>query len=111
VRSTFINVLVEEHEALPEGCCMRFKSIGEPRAVERVLYEAEGSSSPTSWVVESMAPDGSVGTAWAVDVEDSGAGVSPLVYGGAWGLRLRSGVREEGLLAEPYLLLAADAVL
>ncbi len=110
MRSTFVSVLVEEHDALPDGCCMRFKSIGEPRAVKRVLYEADGSPSPIPWVVEAMEPDGSVGTAWAVEVEDSGAGVSTLVYGGAWGLRLRSGGGEQAI-AEPYLLLDEHAIL
>jgi hypothetical protein len=37
----FVTVLVEEHEALPDGCCMRFKRIGEPQAVRRVMYEPE----------------------------------------------------------------------
>ena len=35
----FVTVLVEEHEVLPQGCVMRFKRVGEPRAVARVMYE------------------------------------------------------------------------
>jgi hypothetical protein len=44
-----------------------------------------------------------------VTVEDSSAGVSTLVYGGGWGLRLRRGGGE--VVAEAYLLLAEGAVL
>src|SRR5580692_6253676 len=45
----FVTVLVEEHEALPEGCCMRFKRVGEPRAVTRVVYETEGADAVAVW--------------------------------------------------------------
>ncbi|MDP9150065.1 MAG: hypothetical protein M3O36_09015 [Myxococcota bacterium] len=113
----FITVLVEEHEELPEGCCMRFKVVADPRAVRRVRYAAEGptprpgdgGASDEVWLVESPAADDGPRTAWGVPVEDSGAGTCTLIYGGARGLRLR---REAGddPIAEPYLLLAHDAV-
>jgi len=41
-------------------------------------------------------------------VEDSSAGTATLIYGGARGLRLRLGEQE---VAEPYLVLAPEAVL
>ncbi len=112
----FVTVLVEEHDALPEGCCMRFKRVGEPRAVWRVMYEREGATPGVApWRVESADEGGTAGVAWAVPVEDSSAGVSTLVYGGTWGLRLRpeleAGDTGGGVVAEAYLLLAASAVL
>ena len=42
----FITVLVEEHDELPEGCCMRFKVVANPRAVRRVRYATEGAPMP-----------------------------------------------------------------
>jgi hypothetical protein len=108
----FVTVLVEEHEVLPQGCVMRFKRVGEPRAVARVMYEPEGDTRGAAvWRVEAVDEGGATSHAWAVTVEDSSAGVSTLVYGGSWGLRLR---REEGGgegVAEAYLLLVEGAVL
>ena len=107
----FVTVLVEEHEALPDGCCMRFKRVGEPRPVTRVMYETEGADDVAVWRVEAADEGGGVGVASAVTVEDSSAGVSTLVFGGSWGLRLRREGKDGDGVAEPYLLLAAGAVL
>lgn len=108
----FVTVLVEEHEELPQGCVMRFKRVGEPRAVSRVMYEAEGDTRGAAvWRVEAVDEGGGVGQAWAVTVEDSSAGVSTLVYGGSWGLRLRREEGGGGEVAEGYLLLVEGAVL
>ncbi len=106
----FVNVLVEEHDELPDGCCMRFKIVSEPRSVRRVLYEADRPPGRRIWAVDSPGEDGSAGAAWAAEVEDSGAGTSTLVYGGARGLRLRP---DDGgdVIAEPYLLIGSDAIL
>jgi hypothetical protein len=106
----FVTVLVEEHDDLPEGCCMRFKLVDEPRAVRLVRYESVESSPAALWQVESREADRSSGVAWAVTVEDSGAGTCVLLYGGARGLRLRP-VEGGDALAEPYLLLSAECVL
>jgi hypothetical protein len=111
----FVLVNVDEHEALPAGCCMRFKLAGEPRPVRRVRYEAETAESSVDCVVEAPT-EGShegreaLGVAWAVEVEDSSAGTSTLVYGGNLGLRLRP-VAGGVAVAEPYLLLVHEAVL
>jgi hypothetical protein len=109
----FVNVLVEEHDELPDGCCMRFKIVSEPRSVRRVRYEADDPARGLIWLVESPGEDGSAGTAWAAEVEDSGAGTSTLVYGGIRGLRLRPerGDGDQAILAEPYLLIGHDAIL
>jgi hypothetical protein len=99
----FVTVIVEEHDELPEGCCMRFKVVDEPRAVRRVRYDGDGGEL-RAWVVES--PGSAV---WGVTVEDSGAGSCVLVYGGERGLRLRPEGGGEAV-AEAYLLMAGDAV-
>jgi hypothetical protein len=109
----FILVNVDEHDAVPEGCCMRFKLAGEPRKVHRVRYEPADARESAEYVVSSPlgAPDGQErGGAWAAEVEDSSAGTSTLVYGGALGLRLRPVSGDGSTVAEPYLLLARDAV-
>lgn len=99
----FVTVLVEEHEDLPDGCCMRFRLVDEPRAVRVVRYDA------ADWRVESREGDGSTGTAWAAAVEDSGAGTCTLLYGGNRGLRLHPADGGEPI-AEPYLLLSRESV-
>jgi Ferritin-like len=105
----FIMVLVDEHDAIPQGCCLRFKVVGEPRAVRRVHHERDDGSSPAGiWTVDSPG-DGGAHPAWAVTVEDSGAGTSVLVYGGSLGLRLH--IEGGGdVIAEPYLLLSPEAI-
>jgi|CZKU01.1.fsa_nt_gi hypothetical protein len=116
--SRFVLINVDEHEALPGGCCMRFKLASEPRAVRLVRYEPEDAESSAEYVVESPAVEsptaragvGASGGAWAAEVEDSSAGTSTLVYGGPLGLRLFP-VGGGAPIAEPYLLLAQGAVL
>jgi hypothetical protein len=109
----FVTVLVDEHAALPDGCCMRFKLAGEPREVRRVRYDAPEAPDATEWIVEGANAGGAPVPARAVPVEDSGAGFCVLVYGGEHGLRLRAATGQAGqaTVAEPYLLLAPSAVL
>ncbi len=107
----FVTVLVEEHLAIPEGCCMRFKLAGLPRVVHRVKYESEAAPSVDEWLIEGANADDSAAPAWAVTVEDSGAGICVLVYGAEHGLRLRAHEGDSApTVAEPYLLLAPGAV-
>jgi hypothetical protein len=118
VTPTFITVIVDEHEELPEGCCMRFKAVGSPRVVRRLRLELDeparhdDEDSPDEWTVESCGEHGELGPAHGVTVEDSSAGLSTLIYGGARGLRLRPahGGRGGSAIAEPYLLVAESAV-
>jgi hypothetical protein len=122
----FITVIVEEHEDLPEGCCMRFKAVGSPRLVRRLRLELggprqdENDDSPHEWIVEACGEHGELGPAHGVIVEDSSAGSSTLIYGGARGLRLRPAEGQRGggdggsdgnAIAEPYLLVAERALL
>lgn len=103
----FVNVDVEEHEALPDGCCLRFRAHGEGRTIERVTYESETGTSGT-WTVVGHAADGTSPPATAFEVDDSSAGTSLLVVGGAHGLRLTSAKTGE-TIAEPYLLLSLES--
>jgi hypothetical protein len=111
VTVTFITVMADEHQELPEGCCMRFKAIGTPRVVRRVRLDGDGLAD--EWMVESCDERDEAGPALGVAVEDSNGGASTLVYGAAHGLRLRpaSGESDEkAAIAEPYLVLADRAV-
>ena len=103
----YIDVVVEEQEGIPDGCELRFHAVGESRTVKRVHYEplsgAEGEYEVTAAGGE---------PALAAPVDDSGAGTSILIYGDGRGLRLRQVGAEGGQpIAEPYLLLADDAIL
>jgi hypothetical protein len=102
----YIDVVVEEQEEIPEGCELRFHAVGEARPVTRIRYEPltgpEGDFEVTA---------GSGAPAMAAPVDDSSAGTSVLIYGDARGLRLRR-LDDAGAaaFAEPYLLLAPDAI-
>jgi hypothetical protein len=100
-----IQILVESHDEIPEGCTMVFEVVGPERAVHQVEYEADDGTRGV-WSVRGHDSSGPV-AARVVPVSDSGAGTSILVAGGDLGLRLTLGDRT---LAEPYLLLSEDAV-
>lgn len=106
--SLFVEVRVEEHDALPDGCCLRWKAQGQGRVVSEVRYEAE-SGTAGLWAVEAASADGARAAATAYPVDDSSAGTSTLIVGGDHGLRLTSKDTGE-VVAEPYLLLAGSAV-
>ena len=100
----FVDIAVAPHEALPDGCSMRFKAHGTVRPIGRIRYESEEGIGGI-WTVESMGSDGTRGPARTVPVEDSSAGSSNLVWGGDHGLRLTSDETGE-IVAEPFLLLS-----
>jgi hypothetical protein len=110
VAGRYIDVVVEEHPEIPEGCEMRFHAIGDDRVVRRIRYEplvgVEGEFGITAAGGE---------PAHAAMVDDSGAGSSVLIYGDARGLRLQrltgAGGSSDEPLAEPYLLLTEDSLL
>ena len=106
----YVDVVVEEHDELPDGCELRFHAVGEPREVRRVRYEPlvgpEGE-----FAVMAVDGTGAEVPARVVPVDDSGAGTSLLVYGGARGLRLRRAGGAGEAVAEPYLLLSDDSIL
>jgi hypothetical protein len=106
---SFVDVLVEEHEALPDGCTMRFRADGKGRPVQRVAYESESGVEGSCRIEGRDASDAAI-PATAFEVRDSSAGTSILVVGGERGLRLTSLTTGE-VFAEPYLLLSPKAVL
>lgn len=106
--AAFIDVSVEPHEELPDGCSMRFKAHGGERPAARVRYESEDGVGG-EWLVEAVQADGSRGPARAAPVDDSSAGSSMLVFGGTHGLRLTS-VETGAVVAEAYLLLSAGSI-
>ena len=109
--STFVTVYVEEHEAIPDGCSMRFRATSE-RAdavpVHHVRYEPEDGGEEATWSVRGAQADGTSPTATVQPVDDSSAGTSMLVVGGNHGVRLTSESGEE--VALPFLLLSRDAI-
>jgi hypothetical protein len=107
----FINVFIDPNPNCPEGCSQRFQTTSDSRPVRRIRYApGDGSSVECEISGWSSALGGSACPARAALVEDSGAGVATLLYGGDWGLRL---VPRDGRPAfgEPYLLLEEDAIL
>ncbi len=103
---TFVDILVDPHPALPDGVTLRYKAESPVRQVLRVCYEPDEGPDGV-WEIVGVDADGSARVARAVQVEDSGAGTSWLIWGGTHGLRLRLGVQE---VAETHLLLALDQI-
>ena len=106
-----IDIFIDENPNCPDGCTQRFSASGVSRPVQGVEYPLPGDRTVRCTVVGwSSAGGGTACAAHAVAVEDSGAGVATLVYGGDWGIRLTP---EDGSepFGEPYLLLADDSML
>jgi len=107
----FVNLFIDPNPNCPEGCSQRFQTTSEARRVSRIRYApGDGTSIECDVSGWSSAGRGSPCPARAALVEDSGAGVVTLLYGGDWGLRL---VPRDGRppFGEPYLLLDPDAIL
>ena len=87
-----------------------WKEQGAPRRVREVLRARDGKD---VWCpVTGLAEKGAVVAALAVKVEDSGEGTCWLVYGGRWGLRLKTpentgawSLQDPRQWAEAFLLL------
>lgn len=103
----FVTVLVEEHDALPDGCVQRFRATGDASIVHHVDWESEDGEAGT-WAVRGELADGAPTPALARPVDDSSAGTSILVVGGDHGLRLTSS--GGAVVAVAYLLLAPTAI-
>lgn len=103
----FIQIQVEEHEEIPEGCSLRFRAQDAGTPIERIVWESESGRAGV-WRVEGRSSTGERTPATAYAVDDSSAGTSILVVGGEHGLRL---VAHDGeTLAEPYLLVSRGAL-
>lgn len=98
-----VDVEVDEHEALPDGCFQRFSALAPPRPVSRIR---DGGVERR---VEGRDADDRPCLAQTAPVDDSGAGTTSLVWGGAHGLRVLDDAGEV-VEAAPYLLLAAEAI-
>ena len=107
----YVDIFIEPNPNCPEGCSQRFTSSEPPRLVRRVLYAGRRGGAilceVTGWSSEG---GGTHCPARAVSVEDSGAGVATLIYGGDWGLRLTPCDGSDPF-GEPYLLLADDSLI
>ncbi len=110
----FTYVQVEAGDNCPMSANQVFKNLAEPFRVARVrIYEGEPEGrlyAVTGW---SSAGDGATCAAFAVQVEDSGAGAAYVVYGGDRGLRLRPAdsklgwsIDEPDQFGETHLVLA-----
>jgi hypothetical protein len=97
-----ILVEVEEHDALPDGCLMRFSALGPARPVHHVRCDLPDGSNAVCLVEGRDEKDQPV-EAWVASVDDSSAGQSWLVGGGLHGVRLSAASGETW--AEAYLLL------
>lgn len=102
----FIDVFVDANDNAPDGCVLRFKSEGVPRAVRQVELDGRRYD-VVGW---SSANGGSARAAQAVLVEDSTAGVAMLVWGDDWGIRLLPSDGAGETLGETHLLLDPAAV-
>jgi hypothetical protein len=101
----YIDVNVDEHEDLPEGCELRFHAVGPSRPIARIRYEGDFAVTTAGGAAAQATP-----------VDDSSAGTSVLITGDSRGLRLRRlgaahASNVEPAIAEPYLLLSPDAIL
>ena len=111
VARRFVNLFIDPNPNCPEGCGQRFQATSEPRSVRRIRYSpGDGTTLECEIVGWSSAGGGASCPAFSVRVEDSGAGVATLLYGGDWGLRL---VPRDGRppFGEPYLLVDDEAIL
>lgn len=104
-----------EHNENTYGVPLRiFSATAEPYQISHIKMDVRGQTgiphSVTGW---SSADGGSSCPAYCVSVEDSGAALSYLVFGGDWGLRFKPadsvqgwGHGNEDQFGEPCLLLA-----
>jgi hypothetical protein len=105
---------VENNPNCGDSVFARFKEIGPARRVIQVKSFERSAQGEWCWVTGwSDDPEHPCGPAFAQPVEDSGAGITHLVFGGPWGVRLKPvSLDEEWNLesrnqwGEPYLSLA-----
>ena len=117
ITGNFSEVMFVEVESNPncEGSLFaRFKEIGPARRVLRVKSFERNARGEWCWVTGwSDDPDHPCCPAYAQTVEDSGAGLTHLVFGGIWGIRLKPvsltedwGLESRNQWGETYLSLA-----
>ncbi len=107
-------VEVESNPNCESSLYARFRESGPARRVAKVRTFERRSEGEWCWVTGwTDSPDNPRCAAHAQLVEDSGAGMTYLVFGGLWGIRLKPVVLDEdwnlesrGQWGEPYLALA-----
>jgi hypothetical protein len=107
-------VEVESNPNCESSLFVRFKEAGPPRRVVQIKSFERRAEGEWCWVTGwSDDPEHPCCPAYVQPVEDSGAGLTNLVFGGVWGIRLKPVlVMEHWDLAspnqwgEPYLSLA-----
>lgn len=107
-------VEVESNPNCESSLYARFKESGPARRVVKVRTFERRSEGEWCWVTGwTDSPDNPRCAAHAQLVEDSGAGLTYVVFGGLWGIRLKPVVLDEdwslesrGQWGEPYLALA-----
>jgi hypothetical protein len=116
LRERPVIVEVESNENCEASVCARFKEIRPPRPVQQVKLFDRNPAGEWYWVTgwsdnEALPPC----PAYAQLVEDSGAGLTHLVYGGIYGLRFKPiNIEEAWSLESPhqwgeaYLSLASE---
>jgi hypothetical protein len=91
-----------------------FLELGKPRPVS-AIRTGEGKKEALCDVV-AVEAGGKFGRAFAVKIADSGAGYAYLIYGGVWGIRLRSNsiglqawdLLSEGQWGEPFKIYGSE---
>ncbi|MFM8551465.1 MAG: hypothetical protein ACKOCD_04005 [Nitrospiraceae bacterium] len=107
-------VEVESNPNCEQSVFARFKEAGPARKVTQVRSYERSAEGDWCWVTGlTDDPERPLCPAHAQLVEDSGAGLAYLVYGGLWGVRLKQvalteewSVDSRNQWGEPYLLLA-----
>ncbi|MPZ49296.1 MAG: hypothetical protein GEU75_08350 [Dehalococcoidia bacterium] len=86
----YTRVEVEPSDNCPMSANLAFKNLTDPfRATAVRIFDGQPDGAMYEVAGWSSEADGSPAEAWAVQVEDSGAGAAYLIYGGDWGIRLR----------------------
>jgi hypothetical protein len=107
-------VEVESNPNCAASCFARFKETGQPRRVVQVRTYDRSAQGEWCWITGwTDDPEHPRCPVHAQPVEDSGAGITHLIYGGIWGVRLKPVVLTEdwdlespNQWGEPYLSLA-----
>lgn len=109
-------VEVESNDNCPAGVFARFKEAGSARPVRQVRLYERNPAGEWCWITGwSDHPDTPPCQTYAQRVEDSGAGLAYLVYGGLYGVRMKPVQIDEpwnltspNQWGEAYLLLSTD---
>lgn len=109
---TQIWIEIEENDNCGYFPVLVFQAVGQERTAQSVFIDHGGDHEVVGW------EDGAPTTVRVVQVGDSGAGRSTLVYGGNNGIRLRPSGSDsqwsldaEDQFGEPFLSLESDAKL